>query len=77
VIKDQKELAALLKLCRKAGVTEITFEGVSIKFGDLPARTGKADEAEADEPPDPNVDPMTGLTTEQLAFFSVNTGGHQ
>lgn len=64
MIKDQKELQALLKLCRKQGVTEISFEGVSIKFGDLPTRKvsdGDVDgDMETDEP-----------TPEELMFFSA------
>ncbi|MES2347840.1 MAG: hypothetical protein V4641_09765 [Pseudomonadota bacterium] len=73
---DQKELKTLLKLCRQQGVTEIAFEGVSIKFGDLPPpKPGKKDaDDDDDDAPDPNVDPMTGLTLEQLANYSVNNG---
>ncbi len=78
MIKDQKELAALLKLCRKQGVTEITFEGVSIKFGDLPPpKAGKSEDDGEEDAPDPNIDPLTGLHLEQLAFLSApnNPGG--
>lgn len=64
MIKDQAELQKLLKLCRKQGVTEITFDGVSIKFGSMPAArlpsNGDVDEdMETDEP-----------TIEQLMFLS-------
>ncbi len=62
MIKDLKELQALLKLCRKQGVTEINLSGVVIKFGEMPTRkTGddSDDEVQTD-----------GLTEEQLMFFS-------
>ncbi len=64
MIKDLKELQALLKLCRKQGVTEINLEGVLIKFGELPKKqTGSeddGDEIQTDEP-----------TDEQLMFLSA------
>ena len=71
MINNIDELEALLKLCRKQGVTEITLQGSSIKFGDLPEKKRKRDgEAEeADEPVLPQ-----GLTPEQLMFFSAGGG---
>ncbi len=63
MIKDQKELQTLLKLCRKQGVTEIKLGDVSIKFGDMPKKS--SDPEEADEPP------TDELTPELLMFFSV------
>lgn len=35
-MQNLKDLSALLKLCRKQGVNEITLGNVSIKFGDMP-----------------------------------------
>ncbi len=69
MIKDQKELTSLLKLCRKQGVTEITLGGVSIKFGDMPQPrlTPDADDLEEQQP-----ELIDTLTSEQLANF---TGG--
>ncbi len=65
-LPDLKELQALLKLCRKQGVTEITLSGTSIKFGDLPPRkSGDKDETDSDDIP------TDGPTDEQLMFFSV------
>lgn len=64
MIKDMKELQALLKLCRKQGVTEIILGGVSVKFGEMPVRKGGG-EADDDEPP------TDELTPEQLMFFSA------
>lgn len=68
MIKDLKELQALLKLCRKQGITEIKLEGVEIKFGDLPKKTSDSDETEGDIPTDE-------LTPEQLMFFSAGGVG--
>lgn len=65
MIKDQKELQSLLKLCRKQGVTEITLEGVSIKFGSLPTRKTSDDDTDDEDMP------TDGLTPEQLMFFSA------
>lgn len=67
MIKDLKELQALLKLCRKQGVTEIALAGTVIKFGDLPIKSD--DVEQSDEIPTPE------LTPEQLMFFSA--GGEQ
>ncbi len=69
MINNIDELEALLKLCRKQGVTEITLQGSSIKFGDLPEKRRKRDEAEEAEEPLPQ-----GLTPEQLMFFSAGGG---
>ncbi len=64
MIKDLKELQALLKLCRKQGVTEITLEGTCIKFGSLPVRKSTDDDDHDDMETD-------SLTPEQLMFFSA------
>lgn len=73
MIENQKDLASLLKLCRKQGVTEIAFGGVSVKFGDLPPRNSRQADDGDEASEDPNVDPMTGLTSEQLAFYSATS----
>ena len=67
MIKDQIELAALLKLCRAEGVTEISIDGLSVKFGEKPVRRRKKDEAE--------IEPPSGPTEEELMFYSVTTPG--
>lgn len=64
MIKDLKELQALLKLCRKQGITEIKLGDVSVKFGDLPKKSSESEESEDEIPTDE-------LTPEQLMFFSV------
>lgn len=63
MIKTLDELTAFLKICRKQGVTEIKFEGLSVNFGELPKKSrSESDETEiqTDE-----------LTPEQLMFFSA------
>lgn len=73
MITDLKTLEKLLKLCRKQGVTELTIpgeHGCTLKLGDMPApRANGATEDDTEE--DPNIDPVTGLTQEQLMFLSV------
>jgi hypothetical protein len=64
MIKDLKELQALLKLCRKQGVTEINLSGTVIKFGDMPRKSDESDESSEDVPTE-------GLTPEQLMYFSA------
>ncbi len=69
MIKDLKELKALLKLCRAQGVDEITLNGTVIKFGDMPVKlSGDGDQDEPEEP-----DPLAHLTPEQLMFFSAGS----
>lgn len=67
MINDTKELEKFLKICRKQGVIEIRFGGVSVAFGDLPKKSSEPEESEETQTDE--------LTPEQLAFFSV--GGHQ
>ncbi len=64
MINDLKELQALLKLCRKQGVTEIDLNGFLIKFGEMPRKVSGAEETDDDIPTDE-------LTPEQLMFFSA------
>ena len=62
-MQDLKEFGRLLVLCRKHGVTELTSDGMHIKFGELPAKKTVSEddtEIETDE-----------LTPEQLMFFSA------
>lgn len=63
-LPNQKELASLLRLCRKQGVSEITMGDVSIKFGDMPMeiKGGERVPIEDDLPAMPN--------DEEMAFWS-------
>jgi len=63
MIKDLKDFERFLKICRKQGVTEVSFEGTSVKLGELPSKTN--DTAETDEIP------TDGLSDEELMFYHV------
>lgn len=70
MINNITDLARLLKLCRKQGVTEIELGcGLKLKLGELPYERGENAQ-------DPDVtDPYSGfpegeLTPEQLLFYS-------
>lgn len=65
MLDDLKEFEKFLKICRKQGVTDVTFAGVSVKLGDLPL---KRDESDSDEIP------TDELTPEQLMYYAVNGG---
>lgn len=64
MLNDLKEVEKFLKLCRKQGVTDITFEGISVKFGDLPSKTSvptdNDSEVETDE-----------LSADEMIFYAV------
>ncbi len=60
---DLKELEKFLKICRKQGVTDITFEGISVKLGDAPSRK-VAQEEEAQEE-------LEDLTGDDLIFYAA------
>jgi hypothetical protein len=61
MIKDLSELKKLLQLCRKQGVTEIEFENVKLKLGDLPQSNTTTQDTE---------EVFEDLTPDQLAFYS-------
>lgn len=63
---DLKELEKFLKICRKQGVTDITYLGTTVRFGSLPAKTAQAD--------DSDEIPTDELTPEQLMFYAVGAG---
>ena len=63
-----EELSKFLKICRKQGVIDITFEGVSVKFGDLPLKTSNQSD-ESDEIP------TEGLSTDELIYYAVENVG--
>lgn len=72
MITSLSELQKLLKICRKAGVTDIELGDVKIKLGDLPASDRRqSDPAENAESDDPYANFPNGLLSpEQLAFYS-------
>ncbi len=66
MMTDLSELKKLLKLCRAQGVTEIEFDSVKIKLGEMPAS------------PSTEIDddkyaafPEGELTPEQLMYYSA------
>lgn len=64
MLNDLKELEKFLKICRKQGVTDICYQGMSVKFGDLPTK-------ETVQVEDSEEIPTDGLTPEQLMFYAV------
>lgn len=66
MIKSLDELTAFLKICRKQGVTDIKFEGLSVTFGDPVKKDRRVDDDE-----DSDEIPSDGLTPEQLMYFSA------
>ncbi len=56
MIEDLKEFEKLLKLCRKQGVSTISIGAVSVKFGDLPKKSGEPEEAEDVQTDEPTVE---------------------
>lgn len=65
---DLKELEKFLKICRKQGVTEISHEGTSLKFGDMPvrARNDQVDTEDSDE-----IVNEGSISDEELAFYHL------
>lgn len=70
MLNDLKELEKLFKICRKQGVLDLSFEGVTVKFGELPTKAGSQSE-------DLEEVPTEGLTPEQMMFYAVETVGQQ
>lgn len=63
-MKDLAEFKRFLVVCRKQGVTNVTWGEVTVAFGDLPRKQA----GDVEDAPDPETD---GLTEEQLAFYSA------
>lgn len=64
MLNDLKEFEKFLKICRKQGVTDVSFAGVSVKLGELPSKNQDDSETiETDE-----------LSPEQMMFYAVNGG---
>jgi len=71
MIESLKDLSALLKLCRKQGVTELSLGSeVSFKLGELPQRqeTEMTEEAQMAEAYEEMPDRI--LTPEELTFLA-------
>lgn len=66
-IETIKDLEAVLKLCRKQGVTSISIDGIQLAIGDLPEEKPKT------EQPVPTA--SQDYTDEQLMMWSVPSYG--
>jgi hypothetical protein len=66
MIKSLEELTKFLKICRKQGVTAITFDGLSVTLGELPKKGGQE---EADE--DETFKSFDQMTPEEQMLYSV------
>lgn len=68
MLNDLKEFEKFLKICRKQGVTDVAFAGVTVKLGNLPHKASH-DEDESEEIP------TDALTPEQMTFYAVRDVG--
>lgn len=64
MLSDLKELEKFLKICRKQGVTDISYGGTTVKLGELPSKV--------DESSSTDEIPTDELTAEQLMYFAVS-----
>ena len=68
MLDDLKELERFFKLCRKQGVLNITYQGISVKFGDILVKASSQhddDEIQTD-----------GLTPDELMYYAIENAGH-
>ncbi len=63
---DLKELEKLLKVCRKQGVTDISFDGAQVKFGDLPVSKEPVEYVEEV--------PTDELSPDELLYYHIQGG---
>ncbi len=68
MIESLKDLQALLKLCRKQGVTEITVVGAHLRLGELPSK--QSTELIEDEETEIDTRFDEPLSPEELIAFS-------
>lgn len=66
MITDLKDFEKFLKICRKQGVTDVSYQGVTVKFGDLPTKEASMTDADDEIPTD-------ALTAEQLMYYAVQS----
>lgn len=66
MINDLKDFEKFLKICRKQGVTDVAFNGVTVKLGSLPGRSDDSEEIHTD-----------GLTDEQFADYYIREALNQ
>lgn len=66
MLTDLKEIEKFLKICRKQGVSEVTFEGMVVKFGDIPVKMNQIDEPEENQ--------TESISLEDMMLYSVQPG---
>jgi len=67
MLEDLKEFEKFLKICRKQGVSDVSWNGCTVKLGELPQKAIAQEESE-DVSPDVPSD-------EELAFYAVREIG--
>lgn len=76
MISDLKDLEKLFKACRKHGVSEMDYQGIKFKLGELQLLPGKIVDQDEIESDSPYSDfPNRPLTNEELMYYS--SGGAQ
>lgn len=68
MINDLKEFEKFLKICRKQGVSDVSFAGLSVKLGEMPKRE-VSDELD--------TIPTDELSPDDLAFYHLPNQGAQ
>lgn len=68
MINDLKEFEKFLKICRKQGVSDVTYNGLSVKLGDMPT---KGDVEQSEEIPTDELSP------DELLFYHLQNQGTQ
>lgn len=74
MINDLGELKKLLQLCRKQGVTEIKFDNVELKLGEMPQEQVVIEENDQNE----KIDELVGIQAgfegiDPMAFYSADS----
>lgn len=62
-LESLKDLAAVIDLCRRKNVTDISIDGISLKLGSAPKRVRKDSKDEAIDTPQ--------VSEEDMLFWSV------
>ncbi len=64
-IENLEQLEAVVKFCRKQGISSIEIDGVKLAISEQPKRTRKGKELQGD------VETPDALSTEDLLFWSA------
>lgn len=67
MINDLKEFEKFLKICRKQGVSDVSFSGVTVKLGSMPTKG----------PDDTDEVPTDELSPDEMLFYHLNQGASQ